>query len=306
MQIVKKTTIFISLFISVGLFLPSFVVAQEEDELQYIDDQFAADEANDKVSSSNSDEIIFEEIQQPKKNEVLKSDYTTPLAAGEILVETSLDLTKPYKERRSQYGLMFSVNNEKFNPVDYYSIAQDRYYDDFSDQEAINVLGFEIGGKYNFSLGSVTVLAGYGSGSYTNENQNINGIDINISKAAINFALDNITSEPWIVPYGQIGVHQIDWSEESTVGSNILNESFFSTPNYHYKVGAMFQLNWIEAWIDPESPKQALRSSGLENAFLDVFYTYYNQPSEVAEVAGQEGEADLSSGDLGFGLKLEF
>ena len=158
MQIVKKTTIFISLFISVGLFLPSFVAAQEEDELQYIDDQFAADEANDKVSSSNSDEIIFEEIQQPKKNEVLKSDYTTPLAAGEILVETSLDLTKPYKERRSQYGLMFSVNNEKFNPVDYYSIAQDRYYDDFSDQE---VLAADFDQQVNRILKSVRPIFDY-------------------------------------------------------------------------------------------------------------------------------------------------
>lgn len=304
MQIVRKITLFISLLISFGLIFPNFAIAQAEDEIQYMDDQFAADEAN--ATTSDFDEVVFEDIQPPKKNELIKSDYTTPLADGEILVETMRDLTKPYKERRGKYGLVFSVNNEKFNPIDYYSIAQDRYYDEFSDQEAINVLGFEIGGKYNFSLGSLSLLAGYGSGSYSNENQNINGITVNISKAALNFALDNITSEPWIVPYGQIGVHQIDWSEESTVGASILSESFYSNPNYHYKVGAMFQLNWIEAWIDPESPTQALRSSGLENAFLDVFYTYYNQPNEIAEVAGEEGEADLSSGDIGFGLKLEF
>ncbi len=313
MQIVKKTTLLISLFLSFGL-LPNFVTAQEQEEFEYIDDQLTLDEANAEattdantdVSSSDSNEIVFEEIQQPKKGELIKSDYTTPLASGEILVETMRDLTKPYKERRSQYGLVFSVNNEKFNPVDYFSIAQGRYYDDFSDQEAINVMGFEIGGKYNFSLGSFSALVGYGSGSYSNDEQNINGININITKADINFALDNITSEPWIVPYAQFGIHQMDWTEESTVGASIQSESFYSNPNYHYKVGAMFQLNWIEAWIDPDSPTQALRSSGLENAFLDVFYTYYAQPETVSESENEEGEGDLSSGDIGFGMKLEF
>jgi hypothetical protein len=107
--------------------------------------------------------------------------------------------------------------------------------------------------------------------------------------------------EPFVVPYGQIGIHSIDWTEKGLVNE----ESFTTDLNFHYKVGLSFQLNWIEKSIDPSSQEDSVRS-GLENTFIDVFYTSYAQPSQVAEVNGAEGEADLQSSQIGAGLKLEF
>lgn len=233
-------------------------------------------------------------------------DYSDPVGEGEIIVERMKDNTAPYKERRSQFGILFAVNYEKFNPSNYYSIIQNQNYHQLLGDTAIPIVGAEFGVKYNFSLGSVTALVGYGQGTLSNEELGIDNITASITKAGVNLALDNMLSEPYIVPFVQVGVHSIDWSESGTVVNVSQEENFTTDYNFHYKVGFSFQLNWIEKSIDPSSQEDALRSSGLENTFIDLFYTSYSQPAEIAEVAGTEGEADISSSEIGVGLKLEF
>lgn len=237
-------------------------------------------------------------------------DYSNPVSEGEILVESTQDLTLPYKERRKTFGGLFAINYEPYYPSEHVSVIQNKSYEEISGGESVPVLGVEIGAKYNFALGSAALLFGYGTGRFAKAENNLDDASVKITKLDFNFALDNLTSEPWVVPYAQGGIHQLEWEENSFTGTENLIETLIAKPNIHYKVGVMIQLNWIENWIDPSTTAEGLRSSGLENTFLDVFYTGYQafaDPDPVTGSLGAEaGEADLSSSGLGAGLKLEF
>ncbi|MFN3455013.1 MAG: hypothetical protein ACK41T_08650 [Pseudobdellovibrio sp.] len=235
--------------------------------------------------------------------EVHAQDYSNPPAADEIIVESRQDLTAPYKERRSNFGLLFSLNYEKFYPEEHASAIQNKPFKQISDGQELGLVGAELGLKYNFILGSIAGVIGYAKGNFSNEAQNLEGIEASIMKAGINLTLDNLMSEPWVAPYAQAGVHQIDWTESSYSGSDLYEETLKSKPNFHYKVGLLFQLNWIEKFIDPMTSVDGLRSSGLENTFIDVFYTQY---AAYADSEDSDEQVNLSSSAMGVGLKLEF
>lgn len=237
-------------------------------------------------------------------------DYSDPAVGDEIIVESRQDLTEPYKLRRKDFGALFSLNYERYYPADHVSVIQNKSYEEISGGEPIPLFGAELGVKYNFALGSLSALLGYSSGSFSKEENNLDGVTVSITKADLNFALDNLTSEPWVVPYVQGGIHQLDWEENSFTGSTNVFETLVTKPSFHYKVGVLFQLNWIENWIDPSTTAEGLRSSGLENTYLDIFYTGYSSYAEPDPIVGalgsDDGEANLSSSELGMGLKLEF
>lgn len=225
---------------------------------------------------------------------------------GSIVVEKRKDLTGSYKERRNQYGVVFAVNYEQFNPVDYVSVIQQGTYYDESMGSPIPVIGLELGFKYNFTLGSLTALAGYGMGSKGNDGNGVDSMKVTITKLDLNYAMDNLFEEPYIVPFVQAGAHQMNWTERSYNGADLQEESTNLAWNYHFKVGLSFQLNWIERSIDPSTELDGLRSSGLQNTYLDLYYTTYMEPSQVAETADTEGDPNLASSAIGVGLKMEF
>jgi hypothetical protein len=79
---------------------------------------------------------------------------------------------------------------------------------------------------------------------------------------------------------------------------------------FNYKVGLLFQLDWLENFMDDTARVERLRSSALENTFLDVYATEYLASSNALDASAQtgtEGDPNLhSSFELGIGLKLEF
>lgn len=237
-------------------------------------------------------------------------DYSDPLKGDEIVVESKQDLTESYRARRKDFGALFSLNYEQYYPEEHISVIQNKSYEEISGGEPIPLFGAEIGVKYNFSLGSLSALFGYSAGKFANEEQNLDGVTVSITKLDLNFALDNLTSEPWVVPYVQGGINQIDWEENSYTGTENVFETLITKPSFHYKVGVLLQLNWIENWIDPNTTSEGLRSSGLENTYLDIFlagYTAYAEPDPIVGALGSDdGEANLSSSGMGLGLKLEF
>ncbi len=238
--------------------------------------------------------------------QVFAVSYSDSAKKDEVIIENKTDVTLPYKQRRGQYGGLFSVNYESFKPINYFSLIKSTDYEGISENKGIPLLGLEIGFKYNFSYGSVSALAGYSSGSISNETKNLEELTAHITKFAMNLALDGIGNEPYIVPFAQLGIHSISWTEVSRIGPTTKEENFNTKYNLSYKIGLGFQLNWIEKSIDPNSNEEALRSSGLENTYLDVFYSAYSKPSQVADAVGVEGEPDLESNQFGAGLKLEF
>ena len=225
----------------------------------------------------------------------------------EVIVESKQDITKPYKERRRTWGGLFSANYEKYYPSHQFSVIQNKDYSEISGGDGIPVFGAELGLKYNFAAGSISVLGGFARGTYQNLPQQLQQSSVTIAKLDLNFALDNVFSEPYFVPYVQGGIHQINWEEDSYSSASATvttAETLKTRPNFHYKVGALIQLNWIENWIDPNTSIEGRRASGLENAYLDVFYNGYSAFAAPADSA--DGDADLSSGGFGAGLKLEF
>ncbi len=249
-------------------------------------------------------ELATEPIAAPN-NQNANSKISFSEGGDTIIVERMKDLTLPYKLRRNPWGILFSINYEKFYPENYTSLILQKDYKTISGDKEIPMTGAEFGVKYNFALGAISALIGYSRGEVSNSSTGLNQINISITKADLNFALDNLMDEPFVVPYAQVGIHTVNWTEKSTVGANSNDESFSTDYNLHYKVGLSFQLNWIEKSIDPTSQEESIRS-GLENTFIDVFYTSYAQPAQVASANNAQGEADLQSNEIGAGLKLEF
>lgn len=167
-------------------------------------------------------------------------------ADGDVVIEKPSDRTLPYKERRGTWGTLFSVNYEKLYPRSYISLAQVKIGNQDILGLEVPMAGAEFGVKYNFSLGSVAALVGYASGSTSEPETGVESVTVSATKLDFNFSLDNIFSEPYIVPYIQGGVHIFDWKDESVSGTTGYEDSFQTTPTYHLKAGLMFQLNWIE------------------------------------------------------------
>jgi hypothetical protein len=237
---------------------------------------------------------------------------------GDVLIETQADLTQSYKQRRGHHGVLFSLDYEKFNPVDYFSQYRDAYI-----AEDLSLIGAEIGYKYNFKLGSVAILVNGAFGTkkgceFVDADGNAKSSrDISITRygLALNYAMDNIMQEPWIVPYGQVGIHQFEVSEDDQTQLDPNTHEALGAVStttslaFDYRVGLLFQLNWIEKSIDPSTHTEGLLSSGLQNTFLDIYLATHVASSEIYDPTNStsEGDPDLhSETELGVGLKMEF
>lgn len=226
---------------------------------------------------------------------------------GEVIVEKAEDYTQPYKLRRGTHGVLFSVGMEKYYPADYRSLFNDSHVEDIIKEDRFSLVGVELGYKYNFVLGSVALLGTYASGS---ADGSFGGSDRNLALTKYglsgNFALDGFLNEPWIVPYIQGGAHQFLIAESGVGG----DQSATASIAFNYKFGLMFQLDWLEHSMDKNAKVDALRSSGLENTFIDVFITEYlasGSAIDPTSAIGTEGDPNLrSSAELGVALKLEF
>lgn len=261
--------------------------------------------SQEKKSDFNSELNIDLNPETNSSAPFVESNLGSDIRQGSVVVEKIKDYTLPYKQRRNNWGVLFSINYEQFYPEEYTSLVLSSDYKTITGDKNIPLLGAELGVKYNFSLGSISALMGYSQGKIENLSKGLEQITMSVGKLDLNYALDNLMEEPYLVPYAQIGIHTIDWLEKGVVGSVKNEESFKTEPNFHFKVGLSIQLNWIEKSIDPSSIEDSIRS-GLENTYIDVFYTSYSQPAQVANADGASGEANLQSSQIGAGLKLEF
>lgn len=233
--------------------------------------------------------------------------------AGTVSVENQTDLLAPYRSRRSKHGITFSFGTEKFYPKNYLSFLDNATIDQILKSQPINLFAVDIGYKYNFNLGSLTFnynyASGSGTGSFKNESRNI---DFQRQTLSAGYYADSLFSEPWVVPYGSVGLSQFHISEEEYNSTGTLaDDSAITDPILNYKVGVLFQLNWIESGIDSNTHVDGLRSSGLENTYLDLYFSWYQPTKETFDIKNPVGTADLdpdlrAEAQLGLGLKLEF
>lgn len=276
--------------------------AQDAD-LGFDDIKNTSESANSEIPSS--DNINQQNVKNNDGYITVESE-----SAGAIAVERMYDSSLPYKLRRTENGVLFSVNSEKFYPLDYISQFKDVYIEDILGTDRINLLSLEIGYKRNFSLGSAAILFGYSNGKKTGgvggfERQ----LEVTRQSLSLNYAMDNFFNEPWVVPYVQGGIHSFDVIESSTPPSGYVSKSATTGLSYNYRFGLLFQLNWIEKAIDPTTQSEGLRSSGLENTFIDLYVIDHTSLAKHYDIStvGDEGKPNLTSGlEMGIGLKLEF
>lgn len=238
-------------------------------------------------------ELIFEDSSQPSK-------------VGTVAVEKQEDFSSSYKKRRSLNGALFSIASEKFYPVDYRSLFNDAYIKNIIGENDINLIGIELGYKRNMGFLSASALGSFSEGSIDGA---VTGAPrtLKISKQGIsaNVAVDGIFEEPYIVPYVQAGAHQFNISEAGATGS----QSGTTSISFNYKYGILFQLDWIENRMDKTAKEDRLRSSGLENTYIDIYFAEYLASGNAIDPATLTTDGDpnmFSSGGLGIGLKMEF
>lgn len=260
------------------------------------------------ADSSSTDGLSLDDYgaDEPSNNvnNYSEQNFSDQNLAGPVSYEKVGDLTLPYKKRRNTHGVLFSLTFEDFYPPNYISIIDQEPIDNFLDGNAAHLMGAEIGYKYNFPLGSLALLFQYSKGSAIGSKL---GYDrtLTVDKVSVsaNYAADMIMDEPYVVPYIQGSLNNFDVAEDDQnfEGGNSAKMVM------GYRFGLLFQLDWIEKSIDRSTHTDGLKSSGLQNTYLDVFVNNYVTPSNVLSSDNADGEADVfAEAQLGLGLKMEF
>lgn len=239
--------------------------------------------------------------------------YDDSVPSVDVSLEKKQDFLAPYKQRRNKHGVLFSVGTEKYYPKNFLSLLDNTSIEKILKNEPINLFTIDIGYKYNFVLGSLafsyTYASGSGTGSFNNETRSIS---FQRQSLLAGYYADNIFSEPWVVPYASGGLSQFTLDEEEYNPTGTLaDDSAVTDPILNFKVGLLFQLNWIEAGIDSNTHVDGLRSSGLENTYLDIHVSWFDHLTDTFDITNPiqtaENDPDLKAeAQLGLGLKLEF
>ncbi len=268
-----------------------FQINSEEIKLND-ENPFQADEGNSKfedVTVSNSES----ETTQSNSETV-----PTSTSAGAELVEvrTNESIYYPYKQRQNQWGFSFSLGAENVSYPGLISQFDEESFEFLYGTSGVPMLSLELGPKYNMSWGSLALLAGYGLLDITDDRSGANDeLTIQRYSATAVFYLDNIWGEPYFVPYVGGGIWMADYSEiRGAYPDEVSNTS--TDLGYHYKVGALIGLDWIE----PESTLRSRRETGMKAMFVNVY-------ASSTFMSESEPDPDLENElDLGASLVFEF
>lgn len=212
-----------------------------------------------------------------------------------------------YRERRETHGFLFNLNAENLYFPDYMSIIDGQLYESMFGQDDVTLVQFQLGYKFNFFLGSLTAGGGFGQGTLIDDrlqvSDNFVERELTIQKKSIHaqWMLDSILREPFFVPYVGFSMWQLSLSESGVSalpedGGQILDINLDSGNGTALTVGFLVQLNWIE----PDSSRIGYMAQGLENTYLDVFWTQYQNTDNELDPSF---ENDFN---FGVGLRLEF
>lgn len=234
------------------------------------------------------------------------TDVSATYPEGNVVLERPRDISKSYRERRGPHGFIFGLGAERFYPTNYRSILEDAYFDDIVGSTRVNLYNVTVGYKYNFSAGSIGLMGNYAYGSIEGAVANVDRkVTLSRVGVAVNYAMDALFDEPWIVPFIQGGVHQFSVSESDAAQSANATASMAM----NYRAGLMFQLDWLENMFDGTSREQRLTSSSLQNTFIEVYFSEHMASSRAIDPADPSNDGDpnmYSTGEIGLGLKLEF
>lgn len=199
----------------------------------------------------------------------------------------------PYKERRGNWGTTVSVGYSAYKPDNFESnfVAADisKPY----EKAELPLIEVQFVFKRNTNYGS---LGGeLSAGLYSNESDDP-GIDSSLEfkmyRLGLVLALDAFGEEPFIVPYGSLGLYTISYSE--TLGVIHHNGNTQVAP--YLTAGAMFQLDWI----DRRAARVSYEDSGTQSSFI------FAEGRTMLE-SSDESDPDYSSSvHWNAGVRVEF
>lgn len=207
-----------------------------------------------------------------------------------------VDVFTPYQSRRPTHGIGFSIGWQRFNPNNMESLLDEDMYFNDTYTTPVSLIFVEVGYKWNFPLGSISLLPGYAYGSTSTDVDEVSRT-LTVTKYYGKgvFALDNLMSEPLVVPFVSGGIYKMQLTEKESVASEFggtINTGF----GFEYSFGLMFQLNWLES----DLARRSLVESGLQNTFVEVSL---NSTAKTQDAA----DPNLgSSMNLGAAIRLEF
>lgn len=195
----------------------------------------------------------------------------------------------PYGDRRFRFGFNMFLDFEDFIPSKYSSDYKDIYGSNES-----KLIELAIAPRWNHFLGSFSLnLSGGLCQSESNYGGNTNDLSLTIFKIGLEWALDNLLSEPYIIPYIGASFVQTDYNEK---GINVRNGS--STGQVSY-IGLLFQMNWL----DPKTAFVAYKN-GIENTYISAELKTYSF-SKPASTSDEKRDFSMDN-VLALGLRLEF
>ncbi len=204
------------------------------------------------------------------------------------------DTLIPYALRRNTWTNTVSLGVNTYTPTNYQPDAYDGDLETVYGDAETPLLELTFGFKYNFALGSLAL--DLGGGYYSNTKDTLESkLNLIFTTAALTFALDNLFKEPYVVPYGTVGIGYVLYSE--TVANN---ENGGGTKTMYAGAGLQFQLDWM----DEQANIDSYEDFGLENTFLYLEARYYLDATSFSDPASP----DLSSEKIALlsGLKFEF
>lgn len=210
----------------------------------------------------------------------------------EVVNEDLHEMT--YRDRRETWGVQFHLAMEQLELSKYKSpIHTTREYSDIFGSTPL--LGVKIGAgvKLNTAIGSLIVGPEY-SRAQVYDGTDSESLNITKTGAFARIQLDNLFSEPYVVPFVKASYMNSD-----IVASDATNSTVVSTGHLdELSAGVMLQLNWLEE----DTSRNARASEGLENSYLEIYWLGVSHSPEES-VSDQELSVINS---YGVGLVLEF
>lgn len=218
---------------------------------------------------------------------------------GYVQIEYPAEFILPYRERRPRHQLTFNVNYENYAPVAYLSPAiadpnlVSNTYSNVYDLVDIPLVSASLGWKVNVPFLGIEIAPFYGVGSVQSKKSG-ESMSLSLEKYGVRVAaaLETIFPEPYVVPY--LATQLQMWGIEE-VGSTL---TYSRTTGYAvgFQAGLLLQLNWL----DSAAAARALRESGLQNTYVDLFVQQYGDTSDP------EDPLMNSEFNWGAGLRLEY
>jgi hypothetical protein len=277
--------------------------ALAEDDVEPVPPPDEPQKATEKAEEPKREKQKTEEIAEDDEEE----EFEEPTPAEDTVVEiesspyridedsgdTISTYLLPYRKRRESWGSFVTVGWSQYSPTEYTPDFTIENFSSYYGNAEGPMMELTVTPKKNFGLGSIG--ADIGVGYYMNEGKDGSELTLIPVRLGLSLSLDTIFEEPYIVPYGAIGMYTIAYKESTasvSVNGNTLAAMYFS-------FGLKFQLDWI----DSDGDYSSYDEQGMENTFLYVEARNYGVPESTnPDLASPEDEPF----QIGAGISLEF